>query len=183
MEELSNILQRATTSIGKMYFYLTIDGGDAVFRERVYCYELYHQMRKIWPVNSKFVLNGELDKAAHPILSKLGADHAKPDLLIHTPGDMKGNYAIIEVKHAISRGGVIKDLENLALFTQEVKYKRAIYLIYGPHANAKGYDKIQRFANELSLENTCIEVWLHSEANQPARYYTTLGHPYSESEL
>ena len=99
MNELTGILQVATASVEAMYFHLNIDGGDPVFRERVYCYELYHKMRSNWPSQSRYFLNGELDKSAHPILRELGADHAKPDLLVHTPGYMAGNYAIIDVKH------------------------------------------------------------------------------------
>jgi hypothetical protein len=49
MEELDKILQRATASIGREYFLLPIHGAPPVYRERVYCYELYHQMRLLWP--------------------------------------------------------------------------------------------------------------------------------------
>lgn len=173
MNELSEILQVATAGVEAMYFHLNIDGGDPVFRERVYCYELYHQMRKNWPADCQYFLNGELDKRAHPILRELGADHAKPDLLIHTPGAMAGNYAIIEVKHSTVAGGVRKDLETLDLFVRKVGYKRAIYLIYGWEANAEGVAKIEAIANEFQ-ELVPIEVWLHSEVNQPATHNTTL---------
>jgi hypothetical protein len=89
MQELSDVLQAATSAIEPMYFRLEIDGGDPVYRERVYCYELYHQMRLRWPNGCPYYLNGEIDKAAHPILMQLGAAHAKPDLLIHQPGYMQ----------------------------------------------------------------------------------------------
>jgi hypothetical protein len=173
MNELSEILRVATAGVEAMYFHLNVDGGDPVFRERVYCYELYHQMRKNWPVGCTFLLNGELDKRAHPILRELGADHAKPDLLIHTPGAMAGNYAIIEVKHSTAATGVRKDLETLDLFVRTVGYQRAIYLIYGREANAAGVARIEAIANEFP-ELVPIEVWLHSEVNQPATYNTTL---------
>lgn len=173
MNELSEILRAATADVEAMYFHLNIDGGDPVFRERVYCYELYHQMRKNWPANSRYFLNGELDKRAHPILRELGADHAKPDLLIHTPGAMAGNYAIIEVKHSTVAAGVRKDLETLDLFVRKVGYQRAIYLIYGWEANAEGVARIEAIANEFH-ELVPIEVWLHSDVNQPATHNTTL---------
>jgi hypothetical protein len=89
MEELDRIISGATGSISQMYFRLPIDGGDPVFRERVYCYELYHQMRSRWPDDCAFSLNGEVDKSAHPILDTLGAAYAKPDLLVHVPGSMQ----------------------------------------------------------------------------------------------
>ena len=126
MNELTRILQEATAAIAPEYFRLPIDGGGPVYRERVYCYELYHQMRLRWPERGPFMLNGEVDKIAHPILSTLGADYAKPDLLVHGPGDMGRNHAIIEVKsQAADRSGVRKDLNTLSLFRTDVRYERA----------------------------------------------------------
>lgn len=173
MNELTGILQAATAAVEAMYFHLNIDGGDPVFRERVYCYELYHQMRSNWPSQSQYFLNGELDKSAHPILHELGADHAKPDLLVHTPGAMAGNYAIIEVKHSTAAEGIRKDLQSLDLFVRRVGYQRAIYLIYGHQANARGVERIEKIANEFQDLMT-IEVWLHSKVGHPATHNTTL---------
>jgi hypothetical protein len=117
MEQLSQVLADATGSIEAGYFLLPIDGGEAVYRERVYCYELYHQMRCLWPAGCPFSLNGEIDKSAHPILRKLGADHAKPDFLVHQPGLMAGNNAFIEVKSPRATSAEIRrDLETLSLF-------------------------------------------------------------------
>lgn len=82
--------------------------------------------------DTDFYLNRELDKSAHPILKKLGADYAKPDLLIHKPGYMTGNHAIIEVKTSKAKvEGIKKDLNTLALFLTKVRYQRAIYLLFG----------------------------------------------------
>lgn len=173
MNELTGILQAATAGVDAMYFHLNIDGGDPVFRERVYCYELYHQMRSHWPLQGRYFLNGELDKSAHPILRELGAEHAKPDLLVHTPGTMAGNYAIIEVKHSMAADGIRKDLQTLDLFVRRVSYQRAIYLIYGHEANARGVGKIETIAKEFQ-ELVPIELWLHSEVGQPATHNTTL---------
>lgn len=176
MRELTQVIEKATSGVAQMYYHLRIDGGEPVFRERVYCYELYHQMRKIWPENCPFLLNGELDKCAHPLLRELGADNAKPDFLIHRPGAMAGNYAIIEVKHSVTASGIRKDLKTLDLFVRKVGYKRAIYLIYGSNANELGVTNIQAVANEFeNLEP--IEVWLHSKANKPATHNLTLHRP------
>jgi len=175
MNELTDILRAATAGIHPMYFHLNIDGGNPVFRERVYCYELYHQMRCKWPSESRYFLNGELDKSAHPILRDLGADHAKPDLLVHTPGAMAGNYAIIEVKHSTAAEGIRKDLRTLDLFVRKVGYQRAIYLIYGHEANTRGVEKIEAIiADDEFRELVPIELWLHSTAGQPATHNTML---------
>ena len=46
MDELTQILEQATAAIASEYFRLPVWNADPVYRERVYCYELYHQMRR-----------------------------------------------------------------------------------------------------------------------------------------
>jgi hypothetical protein len=169
MNELSDVLADATRSIEAEYFHLSIDGGGPVYRERVYCYELYHQMRNHWPRGCPFYLNGEIDKAAHPKLANLGADHAKPDLLVHQPGYMRGNHAIIEVKSPRATIPEIrKDLNTLSIFVNRVGYQRAIYLHYGYEADSKVVERVNRVAS--LMENIpAIEIWVHSEVGQPAQ--------------
>lgn len=167
MDELTDILAQATAAIEPGYFHLNIDGGDPVYRERVYCYELYHQMRLRWPAGTPFTLNGEIDKAAHPILMELGAAHAKPDLLVHKPGYMSGNDAIIEVKSSRApNDGIRTDLEKLSLFTNAVGYQRAIYLIYGYEA-AETLGRVLDIAGKLDALAT-VELWLHVQPDTPA---------------
>ncbi|MFN1621109.1 hypothetical protein [Vibrio rotiferianus] len=175
-EQLSELIAKSTSAIGDEYFQLMLDGGDPVYRERVYCYELYHQMRILWDIDSPFRLNGEVDKAAHPILRELGADHVKPDFLVHTPGDMNGNHAIIEVKHKqASRKGIKKDLESLSLFRLEVGYERAIYLVYGYDLDIEYWiQKVGTIANSYE-KLAMIELWVHMGAGSPAIHVATVG--------
>ena len=168
MQQLSDLLAAATAAIAPDYFRLSIHGGEPVYRERVYCYELYHQMRLRWPVDCAFYLNGEVDKAAHPILSQLGADGFKPDLLVHRPGDLGGNHAVLEVKSArAARTGAPKDLNTLAIFRNVVGYERAIYLVYGEGITESLVERIERFSQGIHPE-VAIELWLHSASGQPA---------------
>jgi hypothetical protein len=129
MEELSNILAEATAKIDREYFLLPIAGGEPVYRERVYCYELYHQMRKLWPPRDecRYLLNGEVDKRAHALMEQRGFYGEKPDLLVHGPGEMADNHAIIEVKNSdVSRSGIENDLSKLACFRNQAGYQRGI---------------------------------------------------------
>lgn len=173
MEEFSDLLASATAHIEPGFFRLSIHGGPAVYRERVYCYELYHQMRRRWPKESAFTLNGEVDKIAHPILSQLGAAGYKPDLLVHQPGYMGGNHAVIEVKSALAAyRSVKKDLNTLVLFRRNVGYARAIYLIYGEEAEDDLADRIAAKA-EMYAPDVSIELWFHTAALEPARQVRT----------
>lgn len=105
------------------------------------------------------MLNGEVDKSAHPIFSKLGANRRKPDFLVLTPGAMSGNHAIIEVKHSTAHRGIRKDIETLNLFVKHGGYKRAIYLIYGKQEGEKSIEKIKevsrQFPNLYQLKSGC----------------------------
>lgn len=167
VDQLTDLLRTATARIESQYFQVELDGGDPVYRERVYCYELYHQLRCLWPAECDFSLNGELDKAAHPILRELGADYAKPDLLVHRPSYMSGNNTIIEVKSSRAQvAGIEKDLKTLALFRTRVGYKRAIYLLFG--FEAKGAAERVRRAEKQLGKLPPIELWLHSAPGEAA---------------
>lgn len=169
MQELSSLIEEATARVPAPYFQVHIDGGDPIYRERVYCYELYHQLRCLWPPETEFYLNGELDKSAHPILKEIGADYAKPDLLVHKPGYMSGNYAIIEVKSSNAQNsGIAKDLKTLALFRTKVGYSRAIYLIFG-YAAQEAAARVQHVAKFIEGLPE-IEFWLHCAPGQPATH-------------
>lgn len=170
MEELSNILEEATTAIGPSYFQLPTDGGERFYRERVYTYELYHQMRQRWPDadETPFSLNGEVDKRAHPGFIALNAAPKIPDLLVHEPGHMHNNYAVIEVKsQRASNDGIRKDLEALSFFVSEFNYQRAVYLIYGDTANAT-LAHIQDLAEGVE-GLVAIEYWAHDAAGKAAQ--------------
>lgn len=176
MHQLTDLLRNATARVEPRYFQIEIDGGDPIYRERVYCYELYHQLRCLWPSGCEFSLNGELDKAAHPILRQLGADHAKPDFLVHRRGCMSGNNTIIEVKSQLARrDGIEKDLKTLTLFRTKVGYQRAIYLLFGFEAEA-AIEQVQNVARQRS-DLPPIELWLHLMPGQAATHSLDLVAP------
>ncbi|MEJ0098497.1 MAG: methionyl-tRNA formyltransferase-like protein [Pseudomonadota bacterium] len=159
MERLDEILRRATAGISEEYFLLPIHGAAAQRRERVYCYELYHQMRSLWPGGVPWFLNGEVDKGGHPLFAGAGAP--KPDFLdflVHVPGQNR-NYAALEVKPAsfVNRG-IRKDLETLQMF-RDRGYERAILLVYG----AEPDEAAQRLQNcgATPERHAGIELWVH----------------------
>ncbi|MDR7307942.1 hypothetical protein [Rhodoferax saidenbachensis] len=167
MNELNDLLGAATSAVEHIYFQLPIAGQAPAYRERVYCYELYHQLRLRWPQGCPFKLNGEVDKAGHKLLRQVEADKYKPDLLVHIPGDMSGNFAAIEVKPCTaSLNAIRKDLRSLALFSNSVGYQRAIYLVYG-NETARAVKRIQRAMTEIGGTEK-IELWLHPGAYIPA---------------
>ncbi len=144
----------ATAHIADEYILMPIDGAPLpIYRERVYCYELYHQLRVQMGDNFGYSLGGEVDKRAHPIMRGRDMTNAKPDLLLHRPGDMGGNLAVIEVKpvNAVRRD-IQKDIRTLTAFRQRGRYHHAIYLIYGLGDNR--FQMLKTTALQLQQQDT-----------------------------
>ena len=173
MNEFTDILVNATRSVLPAYFQVQTAGDTTVYRERVYCYELYHQMRLRWPNDADYRLNGELDKVAHPVLQRLELAGCKPDLLVHRPGTMEGNYAVLEIKTVLAQNeGIKKDLQTLTGFIARAGYQRALYLLFGEDPN-RTIERIRAVAATMSdLPN--VELWVHSTPRQAAVHVQTL---------
>jgi hypothetical protein len=98
-------------------------------RERVFCYELYHQMRKLQKRNKHLdlTINGEINKAGHLVIK----ENFDPDFVIHRQGSMGDNHAVIEVKTTKNKRGIIKDFETIKCMVHCYNYKIGIFLITG----------------------------------------------------
>lgn len=162
MDEFDEILAHAAAALASEYFRLPVDGEDAVYRERVYCYEFYHQMRARWPEESPYFLNGEVDKQQHPYFGHGG--YPKPDFLVHVPGTRR-NYAAMEVKSpAAAAESIRKDIGTLMQFTRW--YERTLYLIYGVEPE-EPLERVETCVeDEVQLDN--IELWIHTDVGVPA---------------
>ena len=58
MEQFNTIFRESTKNIESGYYQLPVAGKeDPIYRERVYCYELYHQIRTLWPEGSQYSLS------------------------------------------------------------------------------------------------------------------------------
>jgi hypothetical protein len=147
-----------TEAIVGHYFLLPLDGADPVYRERTYCYELYHQIKAHWSkalARSPFELGGEVDKAGHPRFQHPALKGKKPDLLVHVPGNMGSNLVAVEVKSVFAaRGDIEDDLQKLTAFCRLAGYRRAFYLVFGYEAEEVA--RVQRISRELSLGNEGI---------------------------
>jgi len=163
-------LGEAGRRIDSHYIKLDVAGSaKQIYRERVYCYELYHQLRCVLGDCFPYELNGEIDKAGHHIIQKaLGAK--KPDLIVHVPGRMtkKYNLAVIEVKPVTVKDKPDKlrdDLKTLKGFLNEAHYHRAIMLIYGDGS----CDLPQKIQTELENfhEEHILLVWHRGPGEMP----------------
>ena len=162
----------ATSQIEEHYFELPIDGGDRIFRERVYCYELYHRMRLTGIFNSRdFVLSGEVDKSGHPHLPD--GQKRIPDFIVHSPGCMRKNHAVIEVKSArVFDDGRMDDIDtafkSLLFFINKFSYDRGIFLVFGKPKKDLRDCLNNRASNGIDVWHSKIDVWHHKEVTKSA---------------
>lgn len=162
---------RATKRVGPHYFQLPIAGQeDPIYRERVYCYELYHQLRCILTNRFPYALNGEVDKDGHPLLrDEIGP--RKPDFIVHVPHDMGQNLAVVEVKPITSKPDKFHEaLLSLRSFLERAGYFGAIALVYG-HADeneARWTAAFEEHLRDLAGEKSCL-LLRHEHPGESAR--------------
>ena len=173
MDKFSELIQAATANVDSGYFDVPVaDYKDSIYRERVYCYELYHQLRCLWD-NFEFRLNGELDKTMAPAFRNGPYPRTKPDLLVHIPGHHKCNLAVVEIKAAPGR--FEKDLEKLTWFCTNFQYSyyRGIFLVFGQIKGGKEAvrEKIRRAVkNGKKGENLAkVDVLYHCRVKNRAQ--------------
>jgi len=126
----------ASSQVGGEYFQLPVAGKEEPeYRERVYCYELYHLWRCHWPKGFRFSLCGGVDKQGHPLVR----GEPKPDYLVHIPGEMS-NLLVVEVKPKnAAPARMADDLKKLTTFRRDLppqhdlsgNYFAAYFWLYG----------------------------------------------------
>lgn len=131
----SNVVRliiQAIQGVDAEYFELeTVENGP-IKRERVFCYEMYHQMRLLLEeANTGDIrLHGEIDKSGHPRFRR--EDQRNPDFVFHIPGTMTGNLAVVEVKSDLrDHSGIEKDIETILRFLDAPGYKLGVLVFVG----------------------------------------------------
>jgi hypothetical protein len=176
LEGFTGCLGAATTRIAKEYIIFETH-SEPIERERVYCYELYHQLRLAWdkrlsraamnPILDQFRINGEVDKIGHAAFCGPLAG-AKPDIIVHSPGSMDRNLVAMEVKRASARtGDMVKDIEKLESMISLAHYQRGIFLIFGAFDPGELIRSLTPTQQQL-IQNSKIQIWHHSAAGNQA---------------
>lgn len=139
------------------------------YRERVYCYELYHNIRKAMDeYHSRFpdthfsrgdyVLDGEYDKDGYPIDEIKGK---KPDFLVNQANTNSKNLVVIEVKPLRPQVSIKKDIQTIRAFLDNDPpgYFRGLMLVYGPDERA--LSRVEKQFNELVGKDQRISLMWH----------------------
>jgi hypothetical protein len=164
-------LCRSIIDIESDCFQVKREGEDfPAWRERVYCYELYHQLRHHLPNGFSYTLHGEIDKLGHEIVCNAFKDEEikkpNPDFVVHHPGTHE-NLAVVEVKSrvGISKDEVEKDLRKLEIFIDKVGYKHGIFLIYGSKKPCLE-EKIITLRQKQLLSECKLHILCHDEVGK-----------------
>jgi hypothetical protein len=122
-----DLIKTALSQVKSDYFKLpTTYKSSGIVRERVFCYELYHQMRSTM---TNLIINGEIDKRGH--IDFVKKDQKNPDFVYHIPGSHEGNTLVIEVKGRLNRLDYIgKDFNTITNFIEEYGYKAGVFVLY-----------------------------------------------------
>jgi hypothetical protein len=153
------------------------EGGEPLiqYRERVYAYELYHQLRCIWPA-WPYSLAGEVDKRGHPLVRGADLGNVKPDLLVHVPGVMDHNLVVLEIKAATpsppasERAAIETDLKKLAAFRRSAQYEAGVLLVFGIEIGRIQEHAAWAVSRGVSLDG--VELWHQLEPGVDARRVT-----------
>lgn len=123
-------LIQAINNIDQDYFKLKTTYSNAgIVRERVFCYELYHQVRlMISEKYNQFHIHGEIDKRGHDHFMR--NEQRNPDFVFHVPGEMRRNFCVIEVKGKLSQDDMFKDFTTLTTFIDNYNYKQGVFILY-----------------------------------------------------
>lgn len=184
------LLGEAGRFVADPWFLLPVGAGDASppvrhYRERVYCYELYHQLRVLSTQGGgraagapTYVLSGEIDKAG--LNAVIDGGLHKPDLVWHEPGDSEHNAVVVEVKASdhLRAEPLRKDLETLRAFLEaERGYAKAAFLVFGNIAEKTLWQRLFRAADKIGFPNGLrlrTHLLWHPQAGAPIRNLGTL---------
>jgi hypothetical protein len=126
-----DLIKKALAQVEQGYFDLpTTYNQDGIHRERVFCYELYHQMRLLMAqANTQLlpVIHGEIDKRGH---ADFGQNQVNPDFVFHTPGTHDNNTLVIEVKGRLVPKDIEIDFNTLLSFVHYHHYQAGVFILY-----------------------------------------------------
>lgn len=160
-----NVLLTATSQLQEKYFRLPVAYEQQfVFRERAYCYELYHLIRQQLPNDFPYILSGEVNKAGHPRIAPI-CGSIIPDFLVHNPGHMGANDNLIIVEVKTVQGAdynqegkdLLKDMGTINCMTQiENGYFKGIILVFGSGHDNKKTEIVRTYRENCNTDKVLL---------------------------
>lgn len=154
-----DLVKKSLEGIGQEYFKLTTTyEPSGIVRERVFCYELYHQIRLNMRTDYALSLNGEIDKRGH--VDFRPTDQKNPDFVFHVPGTHEGNTLIVEVKGTLTRHKeIIQDFSTILRFVKNYQYQAGIFILYNHSLQELAAD-LRKGLRELASDPNASAVYI-----------------------
>lgn len=171
VEPYLNLLCDAIASVPKEYFTIEVAEKNAAARrkrrERVYAYELYHQMRILQDerkssLGENMCINAEIDKRGHTIIK----EKFNPDIIIHEQGTMH-NLCVIELKVCLDYDGIHKDMKTIYKMVSNCNYMCGAFVMAGASLDETKI-KLRNVLKKRpikGIENYTDKIWIISEEN------------------
>ena len=124
-EEAVAAFRAALLKVATPYFRSMLPNDQVAHGERVFAYELYHQMRLTF--NGAWYVNGEFRKGMR-VVPEICSDAVMiPDLVVHQPDSLEENLLAVEIKAAprLRTDHLIMDAEKLDFYTRPTHHKPA----------------------------------------------------------
>jgi len=148
-------LKDSFLALDRKYFKVERFEAESRYFERVYCYELYHQLRKhLDPIEGfPYYLHGEIDKDGHDVVKTALGAGLKPDFIIHDPGFMDNdtNLAVMEVKTIYQVYEADYAMDHLRKFLHKVEYSYGIQLIFGDDERRDLPKKLKDYDEDITV--------------------------------
>lgn len=140
IEPFIDLIKSALSNVDQKYWEIWTANNQQLIRERAFCYELYHQMRKLQETActesdiTAVDITGEIYKAGY---EGLATDEKKsPDFIFHTMRTHSYNTIVMEVKGQTTgsyENGIEKDFTTINSFmsSETLHYKYGIFLLFG----------------------------------------------------
>jgi len=130
VRQYMELIKDAITHVAPEYFNLkTTYEPSGIVRERVFCYELYHQIQCRMSPCHRLSLNGKMHKSGHIDFDR--TDRKNPDFVFHIPGTHEQNTLIIEVKGTLKyRQKIMGNFQTLLTFISKYRYKAGVFILY-----------------------------------------------------
>ncbi|SNR73689.1 hypothetical protein [Flavobacterium sp. ov086] len=165
--EFHDVIKDSLCNVEKKYIEQITVTSRTKYNERVFCYELYHQLRRKSEEFKNLTISGEAVKSEFQF-KNLGKNKT-PDILIHNFGTIENNEVVIEVKTSKNKQSVLqglkKDILVLDLFTDnttlKIDYKLGLYIVF--HFDffelLNENEKIKKSVKRILCKNKRIVLW------------------------
>jgi hypothetical protein len=164
-EQAIDRFKNALLRVAPDYFCVGLPDGSQAYQERIFAYELYHQVRLQF--TEHWYVNGEFRKGLSLVPRVNRRDWVIPDLVIHQPATIENNLVAVEIKSSqnLAPTDLLADLQKLEMFTdpkQGLGFCIGIMLIVNSdfnHVFSRASDDLKASIAKILEKGPRVAIW------------------------